>query len=99
MAGKEIACGRNVLVVAHANTLRGLVKIIDGIGDAEIQDIAIPTGIPLVYNFDGDLNPIPPTSDQETVTQVNMQGIFLEKPGLLKQVIKRKLEWINKVPG
>ena len=46
----EIACGRNVLVVAHANTLRGLVKIIDNIGDDEIQDIAIPTGIPIIYN-------------------------------------------------
>jgi 2,3-bisphosphoglycerate-dependent phosphoglycerate mutase len=33
----ELAAGRNVLVVAHANTLRGLVKIIDGIGDDEIQ--------------------------------------------------------------
>jgi len=94
----EIACGKNVLVVAHANTLRGLVKIIDGIGDDEIQDIAIPTGIPLVYNFDSDLNPIPPTSDQKTVSQVHMKGIFLEKPGLLKQAIKREVEWCANVP-
>eukprot|EP00804_Cyclotella_cryptica_P020984 CCRYP_009306-RA/>CCRYP_009306-RA protein AED:0.26 eAED:0.26 QI:204/0.66/0.5/1/0.66/0.75/4/0/699 len=94
----ELACGRNVLVVAHANTLRGLVKIIDSIGDDEIQDIAIPTGIPIVYKFDKDLNPIPPSGDQSTVTQVHMSGIFLEKPGLLKQAIKREQEWCANVP-
>ncbi len=77
----ELACGRNVLVVAHANTLRGLVKIIDGIGDDDIKDVAIPTGIPIIYNFDKDLNPIPPSSDQNTVSQVHMRGVFLEKPG------------------
>lgn len=41
----ELACGKNVLVVAHANTLRGLVKIIDGIGDDEIQDIGKLHGV------------------------------------------------------
>ena len=40
----ELRMGRNVMVVAHANTLRGLVKLIDGIGDEEIQEVAIPTG-------------------------------------------------------
>ncbi|KAL7553973.1 hypothetical protein ACHAWF_018675 [Thalassiosira exigua] len=94
----EIACGRNVLVVAHANTLRGLVKIIDGIGDDEIQDVAIPTGIPIVYNFDEDLKPLPPTSDQQTVAQKHMRGVFLEKPGLLKEAIKREMQWCASVP-
>jgi len=97
----EIACGKNVLVVAHANTLRGLVKIIDGIGDDEIQDIAIPTGIPIIYNFDRDLNPIPPTDrdpNKKTVTQVHMRGEFLEKPGLLKRAIEREVEWCANVP-
>lgn len=94
----ELACGRNVLVVAHANTLRGLVKIIDGIGDDEIQDIAIPTGIPIIYNFDRNLKSIPPSRDQNTVSQVHMNGVFLEKPGLLSQAIKREVEWCAKVP-
>jgi len=40
---QQLQRGRNVLVVAHANTLRGLVKIIDGIGDDEIQEVAIPS--------------------------------------------------------
>jgi 2,3-bisphosphoglycerate-dependent phosphoglycerate mutase len=94
----ELACGKNVMVVAHANTLRGLVKIIDGIGDEEIQSIAIPTGIPIIYKFDKNLDPIPPSQDQKTVTQVHMNGCFLEKPGLLKLAIKREEEWCNNVP-
>ena len=85
-------------MVAHANTLRGLVKIIDRIGDDEIQDIAIPTGIPIVYKFDKDLNPVPPSGDQATVSQLHMKGVFLEKPGLLKQAIKREQEWCATVP-
>jgi 2,3-bisphosphoglycerate-dependent phosphoglycerate mutase len=40
----ELRGGKNVLVVAHANTLRGLVKVIDGVSDDDIRDIAIPTG-------------------------------------------------------
>ena len=44
----ELQRGRNVMVVAHANTLRGLVKTIDDIGDDEIQEVAIPTGM-LIY--------------------------------------------------
>merc|ERR1712176_1461434 len=44
----DLRSGRNVMVVAHANTLRGLVKIIDDIGDEEIQDVALPTGIPII---------------------------------------------------
>jgi len=40
----ELRSGKNVMVVAHANTLRGLVKTIDDIGDHDIRDVAIPTG-------------------------------------------------------
>lgn len=94
----ELACGKNVMVVAHANTLRGLVKIIDDIGDEEIQSIAIPTGIPIVYKFNKNLDPIPPNHDQKNVVQMHMNGCFLEKPGLLKQAIKREEEWCNNVP-
>ncbi len=57
------------------------MKIIDDVGDDEIQDIAIPTGIPIIYNFDRDLNPIKPSVEQGAVSQVHMSGVFLEKPG------------------
>ena len=70
----KIACGINAIVVAHANTLRGLMKIINGIRDNKIQDVAIPAEIPVAYSFDKDLNPIPPKNDQKMVTQVHMKG-------------------------
>ena len=46
---RDLKNGKNVLVVAHGNSLRGLVKIIDNIPDDGIHQIAIPTGIPFVY--------------------------------------------------
>mmetsp|Transcript_1226 Transcript_1226/g.1793 ORF Transcript_1226/g.1793 Transcript_1226/m.1793 type:complete len:895 (-) Transcript_1226:143-2827(-) len=92
----ELRQGRNVLVVAHANTLRGLVKIIDNIGDDEIQEVSIPTGIPVVYKFDKDLNTVQPKNIQQT--QIHMNGLFLEKPGLLKDALKREEDWCSRVP-
>jgi len=47
--------GKRVLVAAHGNSLRALVKHLDGISDEEIPALNIPTGIPLVYELDGDL--------------------------------------------
>jgi len=52
-----IHAGRRVLVAAHGNSLRALVKHLDGIGDAEIVGLNIPTGIPLVYELDEALRP------------------------------------------
>ncbi len=49
---------KRVLVAAHGNSLRALVKHLDGISDEEIPGLNIPTGIPLVYELDGDLQPI-----------------------------------------
>jgi len=54
----DLAVGRTVLVVAHGNSLRALVKHLDGIGDAEIAELNIPTGIPLVYELDGQYLPV-----------------------------------------
>jgi 2,3-bisphosphoglycerate-dependent phosphoglycerate mutase len=53
----DLAAGRTPLVVAHGNSLRALVKHLDGIGDAEIAELNIPTGIPLVYELDADFRP------------------------------------------
>ena len=50
--------GERVLVAAHGNSLRALVKHLDGISDEEIPSLNIPTGVPLVYELDGDLAPI-----------------------------------------
>ncbi|GAA0390987.1 phosphoglyceromutase [Microbispora corallina] len=54
----DLAAGRTVLVVAHGNSLRALVKHLEGIGDQDIAGLNIPTGIPLRYELDADFRPI-----------------------------------------
>ena len=54
----DIRSGRRVLVSAHGNSLRALVKHLDGIPDEEIPKLEIPTGVPLVYELDAALKPI-----------------------------------------
>ena len=54
----DLLAGKSVLVVAHGNSLRALVKHLDSIGDSEIAELNIPTGIPLVYELDSSLKPI-----------------------------------------
>jgi 2,3-bisphosphoglycerate-dependent phosphoglycerate mutase len=56
--GPEIHRGRRVLIAAHGNSLRALVKHLDGTSDAEIVSLNIPTGIPLVYELDDGLRPL-----------------------------------------
>ena len=51
----QLRGGKVVIVAAHGNSLRALVKHLDGISDADIPSLNIPTGIPLVYELDGDL--------------------------------------------
>jgi 2,3-bisphosphoglycerate-dependent phosphoglycerate mutase len=53
-----IRSGQRIVVSAHGNSMRALVKYLDGISDADIVGLNIPNGIPLVYELDADLNPI-----------------------------------------
>jgi 2,3-bisphosphoglycerate-dependent phosphoglycerate mutase len=53
-----IKAGRRVLIAAHGNSIRALVKYLDGISDSDIVELNIPTGIPLVYELDENLKPI-----------------------------------------
>ncbi len=54
----DLRDGRTVLVAAHGNSLRALVKHLDGIKDADIAHLEIPTGVPIVYQLDEDLHPV-----------------------------------------
>jgi 2,3-bisphosphoglycerate-dependent phosphoglycerate mutase len=56
----SLKAGETVLVTAHGNSLRALVKHLDGISDDEISELNIPTGIPLVYELDDDFRPTGP---------------------------------------
>jgi 2,3-bisphosphoglycerate-dependent phosphoglycerate mutase len=64
-----IKSGKRVLISAHGNSIRAMVKYLDNISDKEIPELNIPTGIPLVYELDEDLRPIHHyyLADEETV--------------------------------
>ena len=54
----DLRAGKTVLIAAHGNSLRALVKYLDGMSDEDVVSLNIPTGIPLRYDLDGDLKPI-----------------------------------------
>jgi len=54
----DVRAGKNVLVVAHGNSLRALVKYLDNMSEKDILELNIPTGIPLLYELDANLKPI-----------------------------------------
>ena len=77
----DLAAGRTVLVAAHGNSIRALVKHLDGISDAEISELNIPTGIPLLYELDEAFRPagpggryLDPEAAAEAVEAVRSQG-------------------------
>ncbi|MGH9256851.1 MAG: 2,3-bisphosphoglycerate-dependent phosphoglycerate mutase, partial [Vicinamibacterales bacterium] len=56
--GPNIRAGRRVLIAAHGNSLRALVKFLDNVSDQDILELNIPTGVPLVYLLNDDLEPL-----------------------------------------
>ena len=68
---KKIRSGKRLLIVAHGNSLRALVKYIDNVSDEDIVALSIPTGIPLAYELDKELRPIKHyyLGDSESVAQ------------------------------
>jgi len=77
----DLRTGKNILVTAHGNSLRALVKHLDGISDADIAGLNIPTGIPLLYELDEDFSPIKlggeyldPTAARAAIEAVANQG-------------------------
>ncbi|HEX7417039.1 MAG TPA: 2,3-diphosphoglycerate-dependent phosphoglycerate mutase [Steroidobacteraceae bacterium] len=54
----ELRTGKNVMVAAHGNSLRAMVKMLDNVSEADIVELNIPTGVPLVYELDARLRPI-----------------------------------------
>ena len=77
----DLLAGKTVLVTAHGNSLRALVKHLDGISDVDIAGLNIPTGIPLYYELDRELKPLKkggeyldPAAAQEAIAAVANQG-------------------------
>jgi len=77
--------GKTVLIAAHGNSIRGMLKHIDGISDDEITGLEIPTGIPLVYHLDKELKPI--KSPRATVPVLS--GYFLADQSDLEAAQKK----------
>ena len=71
-----IISGKNVIITAHGNSLRALVKYLDNISDSDIVELNIPTGVPLVYELDEELKPIKHyyLGDQEEIEK-QMQAV------------------------
>ena len=67
--------GKTVLVAAHGNSIRGMVKMLDDISDDDITGLEIPTGVPLLYTLDAKLRPIPDPRAAGLLT-----GAFLGDP-------------------
>ena len=77
----DLAAHKTVLVTAHGNSLRALVKHLDGISDADIAALNIPTGIPLLYELKDDFTPVKrggeyldPAAAADAITAVANQG-------------------------
>jgi 2,3-bisphosphoglycerate-dependent phosphoglycerate mutase len=90
----DIKNGRNVMVVAHANSLRGLIAHIDSLSTEDILKVGIPNGIPLVYKFDPEMRPIPQRKAVPPLT-----GEYLEKRGLLREALAREEAYAGAIEG
>jgi len=73
----SLRSGNRCLVVSHANTIRTLIKEIDGISDEDIKGMSIPTGIPLLYRLDKDLKPVDPIRELEFRYLVEPKGYVM----------------------
>jgi 2,3-bisphosphoglycerate-dependent phosphoglycerate mutase len=73
----SIQSGKKCLIVSHANTIRTLVKHIDGISDEDIKGMTIPTGIPLLYRLDKNMKPVDPQIELEFRYMVEPKGYVL----------------------
>jgi len=67
----DLKSGKNIIIAAHGNSMRALVKFLDNVSDEEILKLNIPTGVPLVYELDDDLKPIKHyyLGDQEAINK------------------------------
>jgi 2,3-bisphosphoglycerate-dependent phosphoglycerate mutase len=82
----QVRAGQRVLISAHGNSLRALVKYLDNLSEEEVLDLNIPTGVPLVYELDDDLKPIrryylgDPAQIERAMQAVANQGKILPHP-------------------
>jgi 2,3-bisphosphoglycerate-dependent phosphoglycerate mutase len=78
----ELKANRNVLIVAHGNSQRALVKMLDGMSDQGIVEYNIPTGVPLVYGLNGQLQKVSSRylGNQDVITRAT-EGVKRQTEG------------------
>jgi len=91
---RDIVNGKNVLVTAHANSLRGLIKHIDGISEDDIPAVGIPNCIPLVYKFDRDMQPI-----KQEHAVAPLSGAYLATREATRAALRREKQLSLSLPG
>jgi 2,3-bisphosphoglycerate-dependent phosphoglycerate mutase len=91
----DLLAGRTVMVVAHANSIRGILKHIDGLSEEQIRSVGIPNGIPLVYKFDKHMTPIANTNANHDGP---LRGEFLEKKDVLRALLAKEEQLAQTVP-
>ena len=88
----DLLAGQLVLVSAHGNSLRALVKHLDGIPDAEIAELNLPTGVPLLYELDRRMRPIGPVDPRFGVS-----GTYLDLDAAASSIASVKNQ--GQLPG
>ena len=98
----DLQSGQTVLIVAHGNSLRALVKHLDGIGDAAIAELNIPTGIPLVYELDEAYRPavaggryLDPEAAAEAAEAVQEPGAAEPRAAATVRMVSTGETWVN----
>jgi 2,3-bisphosphoglycerate-dependent phosphoglycerate mutase len=77
----EIRGGKNVLIVAHGNSLRALITHLDGLPEAAVTTLHVPTGEPLVYEMDADAKPVRHAYLRRAPRLLEWAGSMLRRPG------------------
>ena len=90
----ELISGKTVMVVAHANSLRGLIQHIDSLTEIDLKKVVVPNGVPLVYKFDSTMKPIKQKDAMEP-----MSSAFLGDPMALNARLEMEKKWGENVPG
>merc|ERR1711892_1595506 len=97
----QIKSGKKIIIAAHGNSLRGVVKHLDNMSDEAIMELNLPTGIPFVYELDEDMKPVVSMKflgDEETVKKaiesVAAQGTTKKEPAKINaEVLEQKAAW------
>jgi len=97
----QIKSGKKIIIAAHGNSLRGVVKHLDNMSDEAIMELNLPTGIPFVYELDEDMKPVVSMKflgDEETVRKaiesVAAQGTAKKEPAKMNtEMLEQKAAW------